>query len=151
LSYNTLKKFVKEQAIRGEDPSRLKQGLLLNGWDRADVDRVISEVYGFKRKVLRTGLIVVVLLIVVLSLSLLLIYNDFSGVSVDDSSVVVPSVDVVDDSCLSLREISLKEACYLEEIKNGFYCEDLDEIESFFCSRVLENYIIEEYSDSFLY
>ena len=141
MSYKNLKKFVQQQAIRGEDPVKLKEGLLLNGWDRAHVDRAISEVYGFKRKVLKISLFVIVSLIVVLSVSLLLIFGDLY----DDPSQNVPSPinqslseDFSNKPCSSFDDASLKDECYLEKVKDGFECDGLSGEELFFCNRVLE-------------
>jgi len=50
LSNNNLKKFIKQQAIKGEDPEKIRSSLILNGWNAQEVDKTIKEVYGFKKK-----------------------------------------------------------------------------------------------------
>jgi hypothetical protein len=136
-----LKKFVQQQAFRGEDPIKLKEGLLLNGWDHAHVERAISEVYGFKRKVMKISLFVIVSLIVVLSVSLLFIFGDLYDVSepnvpsLPDQSL---SEDFSNKPCSSFDDASLKDECYFEKVRDGFECDGLSGEELFFCIRVLE-------------
>jgi hypothetical protein len=143
LSHDTLRKFVKQRALLGDSPEKLREGLILNGWDRKDVERVISEVYYIKKKIRFGFIMFVVLLIVFFSVSLLLIFGDFK--IVDDVPINPPFKPVVSDACAFISDIVLKEDCYLEEIKNGFSCQGLSDEESFFCSRVLEVYLLDSF------
>ena len=148
MSYNNLKKFVRDQAIRGEDPKRLREGLILNGWDRVDVDHAIEEVYGLKSKIKKTSVFIVILLVVIFSVSLLLIFGDLYDLSGDDlsrdSSVVID--DSKSSSCASFSDLSDKESCYLKKIESGFLCDGLSGDETFFCNRVLEVYLLDAFA-----
>lgn len=145
LTNKNLKKFVRQQAIRGQDPNRLREGLILNGWEREDVDKTISEIYGFKKKIKKTTVFIILLLIIIFSISLLLLFKDLLYTDLtpeDEPPMRNGSEEIIDDSCASIEDISLKEECYLEEIKQGYGCEDLSDDEMFYCNRVLENYLI---------
>ena len=144
LSYKTLIKFVRQQAIKGESPERLREGLLLNGWDSADVDKAIAEVYSLKNKVKKTFIVLVILVVIVLSLSLLLLFRTlyFDDGTLPDEVDKKPVV-VEEKTCVGISDVILKEDCYLDEIKKGYSCEDLSSEESFFCNRVLEFYLLD--------
>lgn len=155
-----LKKFVREQAIKGTNPSELRDGLILNGWNSKDVDKAISEAYGLKKKIKTTGLLIIVLLIIIFTISLLLLftelfYSDTEIVDDEPEEVIDEEPEQIVDKeleelfehrCASKQDIFLKEACYLEEVETGYKCEDLNNEELFFCNRVLESYLIGTFS-----
>lgn len=149
MSYNNLKKFVKEQAIREEDPERLKEGLILNGWERGDVEKAIKEVYGLKKRIKKTGITIIIILILIFSVSLLLLFNELYTES--DEPKEEPSTKIEEEpeektGCAAKDEIEAKEQCYLDKIKEGYYCENLSSEETFYCNRVLETYIMDAYN-----
>jgi hypothetical protein len=141
LSQPNLKQFIKQQAIKGENPDRLKEGLILNGWDRAEVEKVVNEVYGLKKKIKKTGLILVILIILILSLSLILIFRELEG----EETPITPQEPKLTDTCRTITNIEQKEECYLNKIKEGYMCENLKEEELFYCNRVLEVFLTEEF------
>lgn len=148
MTNKNLKKFIRQQALRGQDPNQLRQGLLLNGWEQKEVDNIISEVYGFKKKVKKTSVIIILILIIIFSISLLLLFKElFYTDIVQEPPTRNGQQPIIDDSCASINDITLKEDCYLEEIKQGFGCEDLTNEETFFCNRVLESYLIGSLDD----
>lgn len=148
MTNKNLKKFIRQQALRGQDPNQLRQGLIMNGWEQKDVDKIISEVYGFKKKVKKTSVIIILILVIIFSISLLLLFKElFSTEIVPEPPTRNGQQPIIDDSCASIDDITLKEDCYLEEIKQGFGCEDLTREETFFCNRVLESYLIGSLDD----
>ncbi len=151
MSYKDLKRFVRDQAIRGADPERIREGLLLNGWDRKDVDKAINEIYGLKKKI-RTGTqVLIVLIVLILTLSLLLIFRNlyFGEPLTEPGEPREPSVGNGEEqptTCADIADMTLKEDCYLEKIKQGFSCESLSEEETFYCNRVLESHLLDAFS-----
>ena len=149
MSYNNLKRFIREQAIKGQDPEQLREGLILNGWERKDVDKAINEVYGLKKKIKKTAITIIILLVIIFSLSLLLIFGDLYFNDKDEEPTEnerptpPPTEPETEDSCTAINNITLKEDCYLEEIQRGFNCENLNEEETFYCNRVLEIYLLD--------
>ncbi len=142
MSYKQLKKFIKEQAIRGENPAAIRDGLIMNGWDAQDVDRAISDVYGKKKKILGAGLFFVLILIIVSSISLLFIYSELTDekIPTDDDTTTRPSLEE-HDSCKTIDDAYERELCYIEEIEDGYECEDLTGEDAIDCSRALEVHI----------
>ena len=144
MSLDSLKKFVRERAIKGDDPDKLKEGLIANGWSVEDVDRVVSETYNLKKKIKKGFIILIVFLVVIFSLSLLLIFVDFSSFEEPENGgsggVPIQNGEV---SCDEIVDVSSKELCYLDKVKKGFMCDDLSSDEEFYCLRVLESFLMD--------
>lgn len=142
-----LKKYVREQALRGVNPDELKKALIMTGWDARDVVSVVDGVYGLKKKIGRLGVFLIVLLVLVFSVSLLLLYFNLSGSLVVDSPVVgVDSSVVVPLSpCSDILDSVVKDECYFVLVSDGFVCDELFGDELFYCSRALELFILESF------
>lgn len=143
-----LKKYVREQALRGVNPDELKKALIMNGWDARDVVSVVDDVYGLKKKIGRLGVFLVVLLVLVFSVSLLLLYFNLSGSLVVDSPVVgdnSSNVVVPVSPCSDISDGVIKDECYFDLVSDGFVCDDLVGDELFYCTRALELFILESF------
>ena len=140
-----LKQFVRQQAMKGENPDKLKEGLILNGWNRAEVEKVVDEVYGLKKKIKKTGLILVVLIVIILSLSLILIFKELQTETTPTPQQPRPGQPTTTDTCEAITDMEEKEECYREKIQDGYMCEDLREENLFYCSRVLESVLTEPF------
>ena len=146
-----MKRFVRDQAIRGADPERVREGLLLNGWDKKDVDNAIKDIYGLKKKIKAGTQILIVLIVLILALSLLLIFrNLYFGeplpVPEEPRGPLVSNGEEQPRTCADITDMTLKEECYLEKIEQGFSCESLSEEETFYCNRVLESHLLDAFS-----
>ncbi|MFP4567950.1 MAG: hypothetical protein ACLFN8_03315 [Candidatus Woesearchaeota archaeon] len=147
-----LKQFVRQQAIRGESPDKLKEGLILNGWNAKEVDDVIKETYGLKKKINKTIIFLVILLIIVFSLSLFLIFNNLyyeqeqipNTPPTQNRDLITTQNETQETKheCQLINNIEEKEDCYFTHIKEGFDCDNLNTQEEFHCNRVLENYML---------
>ena len=154
MSYKNLKKFVREQAIKGADPEKLREGLILNGWDKKDVEQAITEVYSLKKKIKTGSILIIILIVIILSVSLLLIFSnvDFSDSPTDIEPPIISNGDEngeekeIEHRCAEVQDISEKEECYYEEIQLGFACEGLSAQETFYCNRVLEIFLLDAFS-----
>ncbi len=146
-----LKQFVRQQALRGETPEKLREGLILNGWDAKDVDSAIKETYNIKKKISKSIIILSIILVLAFTTSLILLFNTLYFD--DDTTDEIPRNTntqnethtnnlTQDNNCISIDELSNKEDCYLEKIKQGYDCTDLSEIEEFYCTRTLESYLL---------
>lgn len=155
MSYDVLKKFVKQQALKGKNPETLREELMLHGWNESDVTMAINEVYGAKKKITKTILFLIIIIFVVSSISLLLLFKDLYSTNNDvpkpnenqnsqENNIPNQNINLnldTEDNCEEL-EYALKENCYLEKIKQNYDCSNLSGDELIFCSRTLENYLL---------
>jgi len=145
LSYENLKKFIKERALRGEKPETLREGLILNGWNQKDVDKAISEVYNNKKKIIKTFLLIIILFIIIVSISLLLIFKNYWNISSNNDLDGQKEIYQKNTDSCELVNYSMKEDCYLKKIEKGFNCENLIEEELFLCNRALDFFMLETF------
>lgn len=152
-----LKQFIRQQALRGERPEKLREGLILNGWDAKDVDQAIKEVYGIKKRISKTVIILSIILVLVFTTSLTLIFNELyfdedlqeeTDEKTNKDNINKEEIDddqselAEDESCAGIENINEKENCYLNEIKDGYDCSELSEDEEFYCMRTLEAHLL---------
>ena len=153
----SLRKYIKEQADNNVDPQYVRYNLLRAGWPQGEVDTLLTDIYAKNDSSavhgnphLLRGLVIVVLLMLVVMFGIYqFILNKPANYSPpppgpqDNVSMGGDKNPVVQDDCTIISDSVQKDACYQKKVREGFYCETLnDKIEKNFCLRALDVYIM---------